>query len=699
MAQLKQPQQFDEFYGVVTSGHPLRRPVTAAKVCENWRVMPGQWLRLRSGRKARMYNETGSFLQFFENYKQGDKLAQWHDGTGPTWQDFSVAPWWSFDPFFDYGITTSFGGTFAATEAAPVVKIQTRVAFYNGFGVRDSTKSRPPFTTSTRYFGIDAHCPSANPSASFVAGAGYNTVVNSLQVFVGLHNATTGHYSNGVYAGTISTSTESGTITVSNLSNLKATYHDNTERDELKYVFYSTIDGGAIPYLILNAALNDSHQVAVTATTASLSLYSGGNGFVLNLDAPMPTDNHPPRPMRDVAYVNGRLYGVALGDGGSGSAVLQQRADGTQGLDFTYVPPSSRLAGLVYSKAVSDGTIKQMIGNHEESWPLNNFTPTPNSEIPIKVAPAPDGYKVLVITATESFLVEESLDRVHEWTAIGQLNGIARKACIATTPYGTVWLTQRNELVLLRKGAENIEIISREYQSILSGRTARFLIYVNDPLNETDRIEVYFTDGESVIHDFRLITEYLPFGQAYTATGQDYTAAATLTDTDGKQHHVVASTHVYTREGQVDEDGAIVTYDEDYTGPTTKAKTNFSGTYERQWDDRGDDSVRWDTPHVDLVGDPETKLEWYVDHQNVIDANKKFNYTPMRRPQSETYNCWRYKMEKCHKILLKLVFKLTGNYSLGLTYDHPSEQGSLAQNFLGCIAKLSIFNGNQVNRP
>ena len=65
-----------------------------------------------------------------------------------------------------------------------------------------------------------------------------------------------------------------------------------------------------------------------------------------------------------------------------------------------------------------------------------------------------------MITATEAFLVEEALDRVHEWNALGQLNGIARKECFAKTPYGVVWLTQRNELVLLRKGAEDVQIIS-----------------------------------------------------------------------------------------------------------------------------------------------------------------------------------------------------------------------------------------------
>ena len=61
-----------------------------------------------------------------------------------------------------------------------------------------------------------------------------------VDIYVGLHNTSTGHYSNGVKAGTVtgdSTITAS-TITVSDLDKLTVAYHAAAEQAELKYVFY-----------------------------------------------------------------------------------------------------------------------------------------------------------------------------------------------------------------------------------------------------------------------------------------------------------------------------------------------------------------------------------------------------------------------------------------------------------------------------
>ena len=85
MGQQLQPDRQLRFGGVDTSGHPLERPAEAASKCENFRVMRGGWLRLRSGYKKRLFNATGRFLRVFEYRSPGyfghtSKLLQWTDG-------------------------------------------------------------------------------------------------------------------------------------------------------------------------------------------------------------------------------------------------------------------------------------------------------------------------------------------------------------------------------------------------------------------------------------------------------------------------------------------------------------------------------------------------------------------------------------------------------------------------------------------
>jgi hypothetical protein len=711
MAQVIEPVQQLDFNGVVTAGHPLQKPWNAAKVCSNFRVMPGasRWLRLRSGRKARMYNDTGTFLQFFEDWKIASKIVQFNDGTTATWQIFGLSTW-SLNPFVYFEISDSYGGSFAKTSRAPIAKINDRIVMYNGLGVRDASNSRPPFMSRTpsnsrnRYFGLDAYCPTANPVAAFTAGAGYNKVSVSVQIFVGLYNETTGHYSNGVYAGTIAgTAGVTGTIAVSDLQNLTAPYLDSYEQGELHYVFYATIDGGAICYQIFNSALNGPHTADLSDTSTSLSITAATtNGWVLNLDGPMQVDNHPPRPMSDLAFVNGRAYGIPL-VGGSGSAVLQQWPDGTQHLDFTYQPSTAahyQEGRILYSKAASDVSVKQMLGVPEEAWPLDYWTPIPNSELAIRIVPAPDGYRLLVLTSTTAFLVGESLDGYHEWKQISPLHGIANSGCIAAdTPHGVAWLTQRNQIALLRPGAESVAIISGLYQSLLSGLTPRFMVYLSDPLNDVDRVEVFFTDGTSVIHDFILANDQFPDGQAYSSTGQDFTAGATLSDSLGQVHHVVAKKDLYTREGQGDDSGNIVTYDESYAGADTTTKANITGSYEFHWSDFGAVSLKKAIPHLDVIGDQLATLHWYCDLKQVTDVNKQSTDAgPI--PQIENYGR-RHKLARAHMFYLKCVIGLTGDYSTyGLTYSHPSEEGSLGTNFNGCIVEVRpTVSGQGENRP
>jgi hypothetical protein len=405
------------------------------------------------------------------------------------------------------------------------------------------------------------------------------------------------------------------------------------------------------------------------------------NGWYLDLTGEMPTENFPPRPMKCVAYVNGRVYGIVM-SGGSGSIVMQQGPDGITRPDFTYVASNRYFGGVVFSAAASDALDRDLLGSPEESWPLTNLSPSPNAEMPLKIAPAPDGLRLLMINRTGTFLLEEAPDGLHEWRTISLIHGIGKTETFVQTPYGAMWLTQRNQIALLEPGATILQIVSRNYQTLLSGKTAQAAAYVLDPLNEVDRYEVFFTNGTSVIHDFAI------GGQGYAATNRDFTAAGTLTDTNGVQSHVVAKRHLYTHEGQP-ADGQIVTYDRDYTGPSETEDTEITGIYESQWGDGGDNGVTKQMPHVDTIGDPQVQVEWFPDLAGVNDGNL-VRTEREKTTQSDTDKKYRHKLSDSDRFWFKLRFRITGRSSEVSKYEPPGEQDDMATALYGAIAEVGL---------
>ena len=500
-----------------------------------------------------------------------------------------------------------------------------------------------------------------------------------------------------------------GTITVSNLSRLKYAYHNSTEQNELYYVFYATIDGGEVPYLILNSALDGPHKVAAGSASASLSISAtADNGFDRDLTKEVPITNDPPRPMRSIAYVNGRLYGVLL-PGGSGSAVPQVIPGSTVPRpDFSYVPTSRELAAVVWSAAAGDAIEADVLGDPLQSWPALDIAYTPSLDAPLVVAPASDDadgqVPVLVITPTATSLLVEQSDGLHEWIGVSRIHGISVPATLRSTPYGTVWVTQRNQIVLLAPGSRQLQIVSAPFQNLLAGLTPRCADYLLDPVNEIDRYQVWFGNNTSVIYDFAI------GGEAYTATGQDFTAAGTAYSAAGVPHHIVAKAGFYTQEGQP-EDGLIPTTDETFTGTgQNKTSAEISGEYIRNWDDFTDSNARKEFPQLDVIGDgaPSTALggvsplvvEWYADFEQVTTGNKKTGIVA-KAPQSTTDSSYRAKLTAGHRFWFKLVLKLSGHSSDDASFakhQPPSSQGDLAKNFYGSILRLLLHIGQMENR-
>lgn len=694
--------------------------------------MPGFWLRTAGGRVAR-YNIPSAvsclrIVPFRDPHFPGASQhnAQVNYGGGVVrWLFFDARTFITSPSPGIETIDTTHDGGLASTTPVAACNLSDRPLLYNGLGVRDSNGSRPPFSSyfngTTRYFGLDNYCPGGHPTVGFAAGAGNNSVNTSVDIYVGLYNSTTGHYSNAVKAGTIAgTAGVTGTITVSNLQGLKIQFHNAQEHTEQNYVFYATLDPGATPYLILNSALTGPFTAANNATTASLSItaptVTNANGWILDLGLEAPELNFPPRPMGSVCFVNGRLYGTLI-PGGSAS---------NSSPDFSYVPESKDLAAVVWSMASGDSQAQSVAGDPNQSWPFTNIKYTPSSDAPIAVVPAQDGVRVLVLTPSSAFLLAEVTDGVHEYITISRRHGCASAASIVETPYGICWVTQRNEIVMLPPYNTQVIPLSRPYQSLMKGGKVTAADWVYDPDEQIDRYQVWMDNGISVIHDFAIgnagngaldgsgATNQTaqPYGEGYTrSTNGNVTAAATCVSGDGLSNFVIAiGAGLYTHETQY-ETGLIPTTDQTFVGTTqSHTSSEINGEYHRNWDAFGDSRLRKELRECTLLGDGATSselgtspltVEWYADFKQVTGVNKQAT-TEIKAPQSDSDSQWQFKFSKFNKFWYKIVLKLAGHSTDDVSYANHvnwSQQGDLAKNFYGSILQLSTTLGNAENRP
>lgn len=687
MAQQVQEKTRSDFHGVYHAGNPSTRPVFTAQVCENFRIMPGYWLRLRSGRKARYY-VGGTIKQLF-SFRQVDfpgsdaNIAQVVNTSNEVrWHWFSSLDF-AIDPFG--GILTinqANDGGYTRTFPAGVCNIEDRPILYNGHGTRDGSFSRPALSSYyggvLRYFGLDAYCPGARPTVNFTAGAGLNAIVTDrIKIYVGLYNSATNHYSNVVYAGAIAPNVATGTITVGSLGNLTAAYNNGTELSELKYVFYATIEGGQIPYLILNSAMNGPHTAAIGSGSTSLSIASGtDNGWVLDLTNEAPTENYPPRRMKRISYVNQRMYGSLMSSYGSGFGVVADTIE----RPFDYSASARDTAGITWSKAAGETRNRALLGDPIQCWPLVNFIATPSAEAPIYHGPSPDESSLLVITGRSTYFLTEAVDGIHSWFTISQTSGIINESTVCVTPIGICWVNQKNQIVMLEKGAAALRILSLEFQSLMAG-TPTCANYIQDPDNFIDRYQVWFSNGKSVIYDF--VTE-----EAYTETGLVITAAGTITDSQGRRHHVIANSGFYTHEGQA-ETGLIPTADETFTG-TGQAFTsaNFTARWRSNWNTWGTITGRKSLPHMDVLVDSAAgaafAFKWWKDFIETSDVNQGVSKIT-KADQSTTDSVKRVGLADHHFIAIKFEFRLTSHYADRATYAPLSDEGDLAGNFYGSI--------------
>jgi hypothetical protein len=711
----KNPELPVVFRGIDLSGNPVRRPSMTASVAKDVRVMPGGWIRLRGGRKAKSNTVGGTVMQIHSFYDpnfpgSNSHMAQIkYAGAGTAnWTWFDLATY-TINPFGIQSINLTHDSSHSLSNPAAIANVTDRPVFYNGLGRRDGTDSRPPLSSYfggvVRYFGLDAYCPSGTrPTVSFAAGAGNNAVATSVQIWVGIYHEPTGHYSNAVDAGQITTTAASGTITVSNLARLVGTWNNVTEQGELKYVFYATIDGYQVPYLIMNAAHTGPLTAAITATTQSLSVETATigteNGWFLDKTSEAPTNNFPPRPMKCLCAVNGRLYGIPL-SGGSGT-----------GSDFKYPWDTRDLASVVWSKAPGDDRETKLVGDPQQCWPLTNKKATPNIQTPVWLAPSLSEDAVLVWTPKSLFLMQELSNGLHIFTKISAIHGIKNPMSIRVTDYGICWVDQRNQICMLdRDDRSGIRVISRKYQEKLVGKTVTCADYILDPPNEIDRYQVWFSDGTTVCHDFTLRDEIFPDGQAYTGTNQDFTAAQTLTAQDGTRHYVVAKGGFYTQEAQPD-NSLIPTTDQTFANAVdqTVTETEVIGEYIFNWDRITDWNQRKTLPGVFLIGDGKAstqlgssplRMKWWGDFE-VVPGGAPATLVPTIVQQTATDWQYRFAPTSANRYLFKIGFTIAGHSgddAAFVNHRRPAQEGDLAKNFYGSICEAAVLIGSEGNRP
>lgn len=680
---------------VITTINPTAPP-RAAVVCENFRVMPSMdgntFLRLMGGRKSRAIYAAGTAA--------GGEWQQFHEFRDPffagflnhfgqkviagvvKWYTIALSNWLTTDILT---IDQTLGGTFTQTGPAPVCNLDDAVAFYNGLGSR-TTDSKPAFSLflanegRVMYLGLDCFVPplTANPSVATGAG-GAIEILFERQIYVGLYNIRSGHFSNVVSAG-LATSGVNRRLTISNLNNIKPHWHDAAELNDLRYVFYASVDleNATIGYLMMDPAdetLPLMKEVPANLATATSIVI---DNFVIHVDKEAPTENHPPRPMRWVTYVNGRIYGT-LAPGGVSPAMT----------DFSYVPPTHYLAGITWSAAASDLSESFFLGAPEHAFPLDNFKATPNTEMPLIGGPAPDGESVHLVTPSTNYTLYESTDELHIYTEIEGGYGIKNAATYITrTNHGTIWETQRGQIVALSRAG--IVVLSRAYQDKLRGKTSKFARYVSDPANAIDRYELHFTDGTMWIHDFTI-----DGGYAFT-WGQAFTAGKTLINQANIPYHILATRDIYTDCGQPEDTRERVRDENTTTGAIVTARP--IGTWENHWDDFGDPAGQGNIAEIHIHGDVRggnLLAHFWKDHQEVLDETiVDAALVAVTSSVTSSY------MATIGKGLLGAVYALKARLKLTAhvtetTYPTMAEygRGAVVNTMLGIIGRLGYVMG------
>lgn len=730
---MKPPQEL-QFGPLNLYGNPIRRPPNTASLCQDIRVMPGGWLRLRSGRIAKC-NFTNAYdvlriepVAFAGQLGNSTHFAQVVYGASDARAVLLTIS--------AGAITAAESGieqlcnqysTFA-TQIVPFAQLPDAFVFGNGLGYHyDGTALAPtPFLSYydsagvLRYFGLSARANSFGRTGltgslglSFTPGSGgqnYNQVTTSVKIYIGLYNSTTGHYSNGLLCGQQNATGGTGTLYVTNAGLVNWATHGTTETNELKYVFYATLDGGAVPYLIMLDDLSGPFTATLgTSSPVGLNLSSGtDNGWKLDLTKEMPTKNYAPRQMSCIWFANSRMYGIPY--------EFYDQAGFTTPPDEMEITIKDQ-GSVCWSEAEGSSRRANFLGDPLQSWPFNNISPCPSGERPIWGCSAPNGVDSMVWTATRLFLLKEQADGLHEWECIADTHGLfptTGPRTVKRTNYGICWMSQRKQIMLYEGGGkEGVRILSKEYDSVLKGKGKDPVCaaYFFDPINFVDRYEVFWNTG-SLCHDFHI--------GAWTSTQpHSVRASAMLVNPTGDTYLLIGAGTInvkmglYSVEGQPDQSMGVPLIDQIFTNASGSATTNQElpeGYWANNWHDFGDSVERKEVLELHLIGDgassaqltnsPPMRVELFADFQSVAADSGLMLSSMGKEKQSATDQLYVYRLSgAAHKRWYKFLLRMRSHSTeAGSTYfADPSFQGDYSSNFYGSIMAWFSTLGKPLN--
>lgn len=703
------------FGGLMTKGSPLARPSNTSVRCQNFRTMPGAtgrglYLRLRGGKTYRRANTGGTYRKFYEWAAQtssvGANLALYTtDGGVSSWQhlDLTIQP---------YLQSTLHDGPNAS---APIIGVRDKVVFGANSPSRNGTISTPALCswdgTTVRFSGLDAYCPSGTyPTAVMTLGAGFNNIITSVDIWVGLYNTATGHYSNAIFCGRLTT-LGTGTITVTNLARLTFNYNNPTEQGELKYVFYASVDGGETAYLVMNNALNGPFYVNTGSATANLNLTNiSVQGFVLDFTQERPIDNNPPRTPVDITYANGRVYAaMGLGNIAGPTQPLLRGPGGTFYPDFDYALGNKGAGFIGWTATADDNAGRDFVGVPEESWPTKNRKYTPNGQTPQIVDGIPGTAMVLVLTNRGSYLLYEAADGLHQWITLSDEDGIQSLGqSYIRTPRGPMWITQRLQLVMLDKATLQMQALSTDFEECLSspayaGSTILAADYIHNAQQQIEYYEVWKSSSLSLVYDFaaggvastkiRAVNFGVP------------SAAKSMRDNNGKVHHIFSSIDcpIWSQEEDA-VTGLIPTRDELSPG----VFDDPVGDYITQWMAFDDPRVRKVFSDLDIIGDGEVShtltdtrplaVSYWVDFDDSEEI--PLHLDKSRQSSGNQDHNYKARLRTGNFFWIKFRYKLSGHGTDQTTYPTgSSSNGEVPPNFYGCIYDAALTESPTSNRP
>jgi len=721
-------------------GNPIDRPDGSASLVRDFRVMPGNWLRLRSGRIAkRNLTSAWDVLQIQPVSISGALGSAYHlaqitySGSDSKIVKVMISTGGAIT-FDETGLEQLVHAQYTdlASRVAPIVNLPDSVIFGNGYGYIDEAdnKSPKPFLTQisaagvVRYFGLAMRpnnfertavsdppaalfYPSASPPSPAPSGSAVNQITTSVTIHIGLYNATTGHYSNTYDCGTLTASGGAGYIRINRASSVNYATHGSTETAELFYVAYATLDGFQVPYLILKSDLSGPLTTAVGSTYFDLNVSaSTDNGWVLDLTKRAPYNNYPPRQMSATWYTNGRTYGI-----------LYEFYDQPGYTAPPYVTPfaitDKDMASVCWSEAEGSSRTQDFVGDPLQSWPPNNISPVPSGERPLAGTAAPNNIDSIVWTATHTFLLTEQADGIHEWTCIADSHGLynvsnAGLKLFKKTRHGIMWVTQRKQIAIY-KGGEDIEIVSQDYDPLLKGQTPTNSAYFYDPVNFVDRFQVYWSNG-SVIHDFHT-------GGYLTTEPHEVRAGAMIATTTGDTYLVIAAGTLnaamgfFAIEGLPDQSYAIPRVDQLFTGTsgqTTSTNELPEGIWLGNWEDFEDILQRKEMQYIHLLGDGALsstlsgypmRTEFFSDFSAAVAIGSGTIVNPAKEAQSLTDRLYIYKISNPHHRWWKINLRMRSHYADGggIYFADPSTEGDLSTNFYGSIMAMLFSKSDRVN--